>query len=91
MAGNRRKPDLIVDYGPESLDAIDLLRKSCIDLVKHDVRKFAGSCYADLPTTRAPSVIAPEGLFNGLSGVREYVALSGATDALQAPSESACW
>jgi len=69
-----RKPVLIVDYGPDSLEAIKLLRESDIEFVEYDIRKFAESCCGDLPTTKAPSVFAPEGVFKKLSGVEEYVA-----------------
>jgi hypothetical protein len=69
-----RKPVLIIDYGPDSLKAIKLLRESDIEFVEYDIRKFAESCCGDLPTTKAPSVFAPEGVFKKLSGVEEYVA-----------------
>ena len=69
-----RKPVLIVDYGPDSLEAIKLLRESDIEFVEYDIRKFAETCCGDLPTTKAPSVFAPEGVFKKLSGVEEYVA-----------------
>jgi len=69
-----RKPVLIVDYGPDSLEAIKLLRESDIEFVEYDIRKFAESCCGDLPTTKAPSMFAPEGVFKKLSGVEEYVA-----------------
>ena len=39
-----RKPVLIVDYGPDSLKAIKLLRESDIEFVEYDIRKFAESC-----------------------------------------------
>jgi hypothetical protein len=90
-----RKPVLIVDYGPDSLEAIKLLRESDIEFVEYDIRKFAESCCGDLPTTKAPSVFAPEGVFKKLSGVEEYVA-SVAVDvaskkSIQGESESAYW
>jgi hypothetical protein len=73
-----RKPVLIVDDGPDSLEAINLLRERDIEFVEYDIRKFADSCCGDLPTTKAPSVFAPEGVFKGLSGVEEYVSSSAA-------------
>jgi hypothetical protein len=77
----KRKPVLIVDESPDSLKAADLLRKRNIKFVEYNIRKFADSCCCgDLPTTKAPSVFAPEGVFKGLSGVREY-ASSAATAA----------
>jgi hypothetical protein len=50
-----------------------------------------------LPTTKAPSVFAPEGVFKGLSGVEEYVtsvvaaASAAAKKTIQSESESAYW
>jgi hypothetical protein len=91
-----RKPVLIVDQGPDSLKAINLLRERDVEFVEYDIRKFAESCCGDLPTTKAPSVFAPEGVFKGLSGVEEYVtsvvtASAVANKAIQSESESAYW
>lgn len=91
-----RKPVLIVDEGPDSLKAINLLKERNVEFVEYDIRKFAESCCGDLPTTKAPSVFAPEGVFKGLSGVKEYVtsvvAASAVTNkAIQSESESAYW
>jgi hypothetical protein len=90
----RRKPVLIVDDGSESLKAVDLLREKGVEFVQYDIKKFAESCCGDLPTTKAPSVFAPEGVFKGLNGVVEYVAsltLSGTKEAIYSESESADW
>lgn len=90
----RRKPVLIVDDGSDSLKAVNLLREKGIEFVPYDVKKFAESCCGDLPTTKAPSVFAPEGVFKGLNGVVEYVAsltLSGTKEAIHSESESAYW
>jgi hypothetical protein len=90
----KRKPVLIVDESPDSLKATDLLRKSEIEFVEYDIRKFADSCCGDLPTTKAPSVFAPEGVFKGLSGVEEYVISAAAATnnkANHSESESAYW
>jgi hypothetical protein len=91
-----RKPVLIVDEGPDSLKAMNLLRERDVEFVEYDIRKFAESCCGDLPTTKAPSVFAPEGVFKGLSGVKEYVtsvvAASAVTNkVIQSESESAYW
>jgi hypothetical protein len=90
-----RKPVLIFDYGPDSLKAIKLLRENDIEFVEYDIRKFAESCCGDLPTTKAPSVFAPEGVFKGLSGVEEYITSVAAAVAskksIQSESESAYW
>lgn len=90
----KRKPVLIVDDSPESLKAINLFRERDIEFVEYDIRKFAESCCGDLPTTKAPSVFAPEAVFKGLSGVEEYVtsaAADAAKKAIQSDSESAYW
>ncbi|HEX2170406.1 MAG TPA: hypothetical protein VHF65_08915 [Nitrososphaera sp.] len=90
----RRKPVLIVDEHSDSLKAMDLLREKGIEFVEYDIRKFAESCCGDLPTTKAPSVFAPEGVFKGLRGVEEYITavseLAG-KEAIQRESESAYW
>jgi hypothetical protein len=84
---------LIVDYGSDSLKAMDLLRENDVEFVEYDIRKFAESCCGDLPTTKAPSVFAPEGVFKGLSGVEEYLTsvVAAAKKAIQSESESAYW
>ena len=90
-----RKPVLIIDDGPDSIKAMNLLRERDVEFVEYDIRKFAESCCGDLPTTKAPSVFAPEGVFKGLQGVEEYVtsvAAAAATNkAIQSESESAYW
>jgi hypothetical protein len=88
----RRKPVLIVDDGSDSLKAVNLLREKGIEFVPYDIKKFAESCCGDLPTTKAPSVFASEGVFKGLSGVVDYVGsltLSGTKEAINSESESA--
>jgi hypothetical protein len=90
----RRKPVLIVDERSDSLKAMDLLREKGIEFVEYDIRKFAESCCGDLPTTKAPSVFAPEGVFKGLRGVEEYInSVSELTgkEAIHRESESAYW
>jgi hypothetical protein len=94
----KRKPVLIVDNSPDSLKAINLLRERNVEFVEYDIRKFAESCCGDLPTTKAPSVFGPEGVFKGLSGVEEYVtsvaaaaAAAAAKKAIQSESESVYW
>lgn len=91
----KRKPVLIVDDSPDSLKAIILMRKRDVKFVEYDIRKFAESCCGDLPTTKAPSVFAPEGVFKELSGVEEYVASVAVAVAskksIQSESESAYW
>jgi len=92
----KRKLVLIVDDSPDSLRAINFLRERDVEFVEYDIRKFAESCCGDLPTTKAPSVFAPEGVFKGLSGVKEYitsvtVAAADIKKAIQSESDSAYW
>ncbi len=86
----KRKPVLLIDGSEKSQEAIILLKTSGIEYVEYDMRKFAESCCGDLPTTKAPSVFAPEGIFKDLEGVREYVSMDrkGPSSTL---SESAYW
>jgi hypothetical protein len=87
-----RKPVLIVDDGPDSIKAMNLLMERDVKFVVYDIRKFAESCCGDLPTTKAPSVFAPEGVFKGLRGVEEYVTSATASKkAIQSESDSAYW
>ncbi|MDE1863395.1 MAG: hypothetical protein KGI33_10870 [Thaumarchaeota archaeon] len=86
----KRKPVLLIDGSETSQEAINLLRSRQIEYVEYDVRKFAESCCGDLPTTKAPSVIAPEGVFKDLEGVRQYAALDKKSGA-NLESESAYW
>ena len=90
----KRKPVLIIDDSSDCLKAMDLLREKGIEFVEYDISKFAESCCGDLPTTKAPSVFAPEGVFKGLSGVEEYIAslsMSRTKEAIPRESESAYW
>ena len=90
----KRKPVLIIDDSSDCLKAMDLLREKGIEFVEYDISKFAESCCGDLPTTKTPSVFAPEGVFKGLSGVEEYiraVLASVAKEALPRESESVYW
>ena len=90
----KRKPVLIIDDSSDSLKAMDLLKEKGMEFVEYDIRKFAESCCGDLPTTKAPSVFAPEGVFKGLRGGEEYITavseLAG-KEAMHRESESADW
>ncbi len=85
----RRKPVLLVDGSENSRKAVMLLKERGIEYVEYDMRKFAESCCGDLPTTRAPSVFAPEGIFQDIEGVREYARMDRKEP--DAESESAYW
>ena len=68
-----RKPVLLVDDTENSRLAIELLEDNNIKFVEYHVRKFEEDCCAELPTTRAPALIAPEGIFRNLEGIKEYL------------------
>ena len=65
----KRKPILLVDESDDSANAIDLLKRSGIEYVEYDIRKFEEGCCGELPTTKAPSVFAVEGVFKGLEKI----------------------
>jgi hypothetical protein len=46
-----------------------------IDFMEYHISKFEESCCGELPTTKAPSIIAPEGVFKGIDGIKEFVIL----------------
>ncbi|HKU49380.1 MAG TPA: hypothetical protein VJP79_05485 [Nitrososphaera sp.] len=91
----KRRPVLIKDDSQACVDAVELLGQNGIDFVEYDISKFAESCCGDLPTTKAPSIFGPEGVFKGLQGVEEYVAVVKAakstTPGPEQESESAYW
>ena len=86
----KRKPVLLVDGSERSQEAVNLLKSSGIEYVEYDMRKFTESCCGDLPTTKAPSVFAPEGVFKDLEGVKEYLNMDKNSTA-SPESESAYW
>jgi hypothetical protein len=92
-----RKPVLLIDDAQESRRAIELFAQSGRPYVEYHIKKFEESCCGELPTTRAPSVFAPEGVFKGLEGVQEYLSLKkssvadGGEEKEEKESESAYW
>jgi hypothetical protein len=85
----KRKPILLIDDKEESKKAIEFLTKNHIDYVVLDLMKFEESCCGELPTTRAPSLLAPEGIFKELEGIIKYVSLD--KQDFSTLSESAYW
>lgn len=85
-----RKPVLLIDDTENSRIARDLLEDNRIEFVEYHVRKFEEDCCVDLPTTRAPALFAPEGLFRNLEGIKEYLSVEK-TNSTSEPSESAYW
>ena len=87
----KRKPILLVDESDDSLKAIDLLKRLDIEYVEYNIKKFEeGCCVGDLPTTKAPSLFAVEGIFKGLEKINEYASLKKDAD-FEIQSESAYW
>jgi hypothetical protein len=85
-----RKPILLIDESDDSVKAIDLFKKLGIDYVEYNIKKFESCCGGDLPTTKAPSLFAVEGIFKGLEKINEYISLKkDAASNIQ--SESAYW
>ena len=86
----KRKPILLVDRSEDSVKAVDLLKMWGIDYVEYNIKKFEESCCGELPTTKAPSLFAIEGIFKGLEKINEYISLKkDAASNIQ--SESAYW
>ena len=86
-----RKPILLVDESEDSVKAIDLFQKSGIEYIEYNIRKFEESCCGDLPTTKAPSIFALEGVFKGLEKIIEYISSKRNTAEYNLESESAYW
>ena len=86
----KRKPILLVDDSDDSMKAIDLFKRSGIEYVEYSIKRFEESCCGDLPTTKAPSLFAVEGIFKGLEKINEYISLK--RDVISdIDSESAYW
>jgi len=71
----KRKPVLFIDDSKESKDAIQLFEKARIVYVTYHIKKFEESCCGEVPTTTTPSVFAPDGVFSGFKGVKDYVSI----------------
>ena len=87
----KRKPVLLVDNSVDSTKAVDLLKRLGIEYVEYDIKKFNESCCGELPTTKAPSLFAVEGVFKGLEKINEYILLKRDTADSNIESESAYW
>jgi hypothetical protein len=74
-----RKPVLLIDDTENSKIARELLEDNQIEFVEYHVRRFEEDCCVDLPTTRAPALFAPEGLFRNLEGIKEYLTIEKQT------------
>ena len=68
-----RKPILLIDDSNESKTAFNILLENKIEFVSYHIKKFEDSCCGELPTTKAPSIISPEGIFKGLDNIKKYL------------------
>ena len=85
-----RKPVLLIDDTENSRIAIEILENNSVEFVEYHIRKFEENCCVDLPTTRAPALFAPEGIFRNLEGIKEYLTVEKKITTSE-PSESAYW
>ncbi len=69
----KRKPIQYIDDENESKHAIQKFKKAGIAYVTYHIKKFEESCCGEVPTTISPSVFAPDGVFKGFEGVKDYV------------------
>lgn len=70
---NKRKPIVLVDEKEESKIIIQLFIENNIEHLLYPIKNFETSCCGDLPTTKVPSVIAPEGIFKDFEQIQEYI------------------
>jgi hypothetical protein len=85
-----RKPVLLIDDTENSRLASEILESSDIEFVEYHITKFEDNCCAGPPTTRAPALFAPEGIFRDLDGIKEYLTVEK-NNSRGETSESAYW
>ncbi len=71
--GKQRKPILIVDDSNDSQNIKKIFNEYKIEFVEYHIKKFEESCCGDLPTTKVPSVIAPEGIYKQKDLIIKYI------------------
>ena len=71
----KRKPILLVDDSILSQRIKKLFCDSEVDFVEYHIKKFEESCCGELPTTKAPSVIAAEGIYKEEENIKGYLRL----------------
>src|SRR6476620_7394756 len=69
----QRKPILIIDDSPNSQRIKKIFNDNKIEFVEYDIKKFEESCCGELPTTKAPSVIAVEGIYKDENRIKNYI------------------
>ena len=85
-----RKPVLLIDDTENSRLASEILESSDIEFVEYHITKFEDNCCAGPPTTRAPALFAPEGIFRDLDGIKEYLTVEKNNSSGET-GESAYW
>jgi hypothetical protein len=85
-----RKPVLLIDDTENSRLVSEILKSSDIEFVEYHITKFEDNCCAGPPTTRAPALFAPEGIFRDLDGIKEYLTVEK-NNSRGETSESAYW
>jgi len=85
-----RKPILLIDDTENSRLAKEILENNSIEFVEYHISKFEENCCVDLPTTKAPALFAPEGIFRNLEGIKEYLTVEKKSTTSEL-SESAYW
>ncbi len=71
----QRKPILIIDDSHNSQRIKKMFDANKIEFVEYNIKRFEESCCGDLPTTKAPSVIAVEGIYKNEEKILEYIKL----------------
>lgn len=69
----QRKPILIVDDSNDSQNIKKIFNEYKIEFMEYHIKKFEESCCGDLPTTKAPSIIAPEGIYKQKDLIINYI------------------
>lgn len=69
----QRKPILIIDDSTNSKRIKKIFYDNEVDFVEYHIKKFEESCCGELPTTKAPSVIAVEGIFKEEEKIKTYI------------------
>ena len=69
----QRKPILIIDDSSNSQRIKEIFKDNGIDYVEYHIKKFEESCCGELPTTKAPSVIAVDGIYKEEDKIKEYI------------------
>jgi hypothetical protein len=62
-----------VYYSIDSQSIKKKFNENKIDFVEYHIKKFEESCCGELPTTKAPSVIAKEGIFKDEENINNYI------------------